>query len=262
MDTNDAVTVIIPVLDGKLNNAARTLFSVYCCDYSNIRVIMVYQGLDHDCLNNLKSFTEPYRELDIVILHDMTEITDKARCLELGIGGSGSRYACFVDEGAVLYPHHISTLVRKLRESGKAWASSRSCVDFEIDGYIVKKDCMGKIRLDNNSSGITRLALPCILIDTTRIKFEDLSGYILGGCEGGNLYLSPEFASYLEPVECEEITSVIRVKIEDSGLAEQMEKMSRYDGRENIAKLLLRGHIRKVIRQVRSILSAGAGRIS
>jgi len=177
-ENNKFVSIIIRTLEGRMHFLDRALFSVFCNTYPYKESIIVCQGCSEDYTGKLSSYQKIYPEMKIKAIRNSTplEKDERAKNLNLGIKNSTGRYLCFLDDDDLFYPHHLTTLIKLLKETDKIWAYSQVCLDMEDNGFIVKKNYFFRHDYFSFRKFLIENFIPLhtFLVDTLRLKDKSL----------------------------------------------------------------------------------------
>ena len=150
---NQKISVIVPV-HNRINYVRDCIASILNQSYSNFELLIVDDGSDNDCANEL----DEYKEKNCSVYHIARGGVSKVR--NYGIAKAIGEYVCFVDSDDLLEPHYLEYLLKACLEnktkiaacfylrfsdivpSGKVYGKS----------IIIKQQEKWKNILENNSS--------------------------------------------------------------------------------------------------------------
>lgn len=211
------VSVIIRTIGGRLDFLERAIFSIYCNSYKYKQAVIVYQGKDLEYIKKLNGFKELYPGLSFKVIQNPSNEDERAKNLNLGVANADGRFICFLDDDDVIYPSHLSELIERIRDTGKAWAYSQMCIDIEEKDYVINKEYKFthdefsylKLFKDNyipiNSWMIDRNKIEDkILMFDERLKKHEDYGFLL------------RFAFYYEPAVSFDVTSIYKIRTDGS----------------------------------------------
>ena len=234
---NQTVSVITRTVDGRFDLLERAIFSVYCNDYKQKQAVIVYQGKDPGYVRELNGFKELYPGISFKVVQNPSNEDERAKNLNLGMANADGRYICFLDDDDVIYPNHLSKLIERIRDTGKAWAYSQSCIDMEEDRYIIKKEYkflhsdFSYLNLfDDNYIPINTW-----MIDRDKVRDKSILTFKedLKKLEDYGFLL--KFAFHYEPAVCKEITSIYKIRTDGSNTTTygMDENHPEYDKKDN-----------------------------
>jgi glycosyltransferase involved in cell wall biosynthesis len=120
---NKRASIIVRTIARRLEFLDHALFSVLGNNYPDIEVVVVVQTKDDGAYQSVVELGEIYIQLGmkLQIVRNETDEDRRAQNLNLGLAAATGRYVGFLDDDDVLYPEHISFLVKALEESSNAW---------------------------------------------------------------------------------------------------------------------------------------------
>lgn len=215
---NNMVSIVVRTVGGRSIYLDNAFFSVYANGYPDKEVILVYQGLNADCLAELDKLVGRYCPLVIKILQNPTCEDQRARNLNIGIREATGRYLCFLDDDDILYPNHLQTLVGALRMSGKAWAYSQVCMHIEEEGYLLTK----RFPFLSDEFSYERLwrcnyiPIHSFMIDKYKIENRSLLCFFESNNRNEDYVFLLWLAQRYEPAVCDEVTCAYRLRTDGS----------------------------------------------
>jgi glycosyltransferase involved in cell wall biosynthesis len=139
---NSYTSIVVRTTGSRTNLLDQALFSIYGNDYSYIEIIVVVQTENDEVYDKVRNLCQDYGKLGlkVEVIRNSTQKDQRARNLNLGIEASTGRYIGFLDDDDVLYPEHVSTLVKLLEKSeSTAWAYTDSVA------VICTNDALGNL---------------------------------------------------------------------------------------------------------------------
>ena len=170
--TQDRISFIIrTTLSRDINYLHRAIASIFTNQYSNIEIIIVYQGTQMEKLEEINTLSLKYPSIKFQVLHNNTNVDERSKNLNLGIKGSTGRFIAFLDDDDQIMPHYINSIIPKLIESGRAWALCKTLINSSEKKYIVKR-----IRKFNYIRLLVSnyICIHAIILDKTKIPAESL----------------------------------------------------------------------------------------
>jgi glycosyltransferase involved in cell wall biosynthesis len=122
---NRLVSIIIRTTGKRVKFLDETLFSIFGSYYPSIEVVLVVQTTNDHAYQDIVAFSQLYTHLGMTIqlVRNASDEDKRSQNLNLGLAQATGRYVGFLDDDDVLYPEHISLLVKALEQSpSKAWA--------------------------------------------------------------------------------------------------------------------------------------------
>ena len=104
------VTILLPTFN-RVDRLGQALASALGQDYGNLQVIVINDG-GADISGIVNSFND-----DRILFIDRTVNKGKAYSLNEAMPHATGEYIAYLDDDDILYPHHVSTLVRALEEN-------------------------------------------------------------------------------------------------------------------------------------------------
>lgn len=215
---NQTVSVITRTVDERFDLLERAIFSVYCNDYKQKQVVIVYQGRDPGYIRELNGFKELYPGISFKVVQNPSNEDERAKNLNLGMANADGRYICFLDDDDVIYPNHLSKLIERIRDTGKAWAYSQSCIDMEECRYVTKKeykflhDEFSYLKLFKDNY----IPINTWMIDKNKVKDKSLMFFNENLKKHEDYAFLLKFAFYHEPVVCSDVTSIYKIRTDGS----------------------------------------------
>jgi len=114
--SEERLSIVVRTIGNNKQFLERTIFSIYCSDYRNKEVVLVYQGQNIEFLNYLKYLENLYQDINFVIVYN-NNITsdDRAKNLNLGIDKASGRYLAFLDDDDSVSQEHYKELIEKIK---------------------------------------------------------------------------------------------------------------------------------------------------
>ncbi len=136
------VSIVIRTIPDRIHFLDQALFSIFCSDYSFCEVVVVVQSKDDSYYEEVLDLSEVFLEmgLSVRVIRNPTNSDQRAKNLNLGITASTGRYLSFLDDDDILYPTHISSLVKILDSNDSlGWVYSDtvgSICEVDSDGNL------------------------------------------------------------------------------------------------------------------------------
>lgn len=120
------VSIIIRTIDNRYEFLEKTLFSVFCSDYDQKEIIIVYQGKSSKYFEKIKQIKNYYPEMEFVFIQNPTSADERSKNLNLGLEAASGRFIAFLDDDDYVTQNHYSSLIEKIIEKDKAWGYSEN----------------------------------------------------------------------------------------------------------------------------------------
>ncbi len=136
----DIISIIVRTTGNNKLFLERAIFSIYCSNYKNKEVVVIYQGTDLLFLEYLKYFNSIYQEIKFVFIHNNNNKSDdRAKNLNLGIDIAEGRYLAFLDDDDMVSQDHYKELIEEMEAKSYSWGYSNCCLNKYKENYLYKK---------------------------------------------------------------------------------------------------------------------------
>jgi glycosyltransferase involved in cell wall biosynthesis len=139
VESQKTISIVVRTIGRDKKLLERAIFSIYCSEYQNKEVVIVYQGRDIEFLEYLESFKNYYQDIAFVVVYNNGLGDQRARNLNLGIDKASGRYLAFLDEDDMVSQFHYSDLINEMDAKKFVWGYARCCLNHCHDGYLYKK---------------------------------------------------------------------------------------------------------------------------
>jgi glycosyltransferase involved in cell wall biosynthesis len=185
--TPNRLSVIIRTIPERERYLDLALFSLYCSEYQDIEVVIVYQAKDAQAMSAWADYFAPYtHKLSLKLIHHATDEDSRSKNMNLGITAATGQYIAFLDDDDTVFPEHHSSCIAALQNQEKnlhdknlpqpAWAVSGCLVNYDENDYISRRD----YRFENLSYNYLKLVkanfipIHTYVIDRERLKTQDV----------------------------------------------------------------------------------------
>lgn len=237
----ETVSIVVRTVAGRSILLDRALFTIFCNDYKAKEVIVVFQGIDPEALEDVCSVSKNYPGLSVRVIQNPVEFDDRANNLNIGMQHSHGRYLAILDDDDLYYPQHLSTLIDALQKTESSWAYSRTCLDVEVDGKVCRKEVFGGGEEEHFS--FMRLLksnfIPShtFLVDRSRLPSETYLFTHPDLCRNEDYYIILKLAFLGEPVFCNTVTTSYSIRDDSTqtniGITEKLGESALHSKNEN-----------------------------
>lgn len=224
-----AVSIIVRTVDGRSDFLDRALFSIFCNTYKDKEVVIVYQGTRSETIAEICSISRNYHGLPIRIIQNPTNEDKRADNLNIGMHYGRGRFLAILDDDDMYYPNHLSCLIKAVLETGHIWAYARTCIDFEINGKVCRKEFPEENLMHFSFSRLLQsnyIPSHTFIVDRTRLPSWN---YLFTNPElsrNEDYYIILKLAYLGEPIFCNEVTTSYSIRGDHSqtniGIAKQL----------------------------------------
>jgi len=135
------LSVVMRTLGNRPEEISRAIRSVAQSEYSDIEVIVVYQGSDDAIRSNLQALQSLLPVgMSLKIIQNDQRGDQRARNLNLGMEVAGGRWLAFLDDDDFVAKSHYRRLLDAMNETGFAWAYSQTLLRKErINHQVIEE---------------------------------------------------------------------------------------------------------------------------
>lgn len=139
---NEKISIVLRTTGNHKFNIERAIFSIYCSDYKNKEIVIIYQGLDENFRDYIENIFKSYGEELSFLFFQNKNVDKDQRSLNLNIGieNSNGRYLAILDDDDFVNFDHYSKLIKLMKDENYVWGYSLCIRNDCKNGYLFKRN--------------------------------------------------------------------------------------------------------------------------
>jgi glycosyltransferase involved in cell wall biosynthesis len=196
------LSVIVRTLGNDINLLKKAVTSVFENSYSNIEIIIVFQGIDFETFEKVNyEISSHLPSMNINYIQNKTTKDERSKNLNLGLAASKGKYLAFLDDDDYVAPNHYENLISAIKRDNAAMAFCIARVvneNGEVKHGLFEGRYLDKLSFyKDNFITIHSFVVAKEVIDRLNIKFDE------------RLQLAEDYL-FLLPIYMKEVVSFVQ----------------------------------------------------
>lgn len=172
---NNHISIVMRTMGDRPKELTRALSSIANNTYSNIEVILVYQGESENSLYFLSELAKTFKSIDLKIIQNKSTEDCRSQNLNIGWEAASGRYIGFLDDDDTLECTHLSSLHDALFSSKSVWSYGHTILIKETPDLVFINKTAPFYRTEFSFRALWNanfIPIHSFLIDRNRLHFD------------------------------------------------------------------------------------------